>query len=128
MITTDFKAGGESIGITADDFAAVDRPERDPRHGVNRVFHEVDRAVAEEGIDSARMPAACPHEHASRRALVVACQASNRLAVAKPADTSKSRGAGSGCRATKCRQVIHVVVGQGAPQAIWDAKALFSGT
>jgi hypothetical protein len=57
-----------SILIRADHFAAIDRAELDPGHGADRVLDEVHRAVAEEGIDPARMPAPRPRERAHWRA------------------------------------------------------------
>jgi hypothetical protein len=54
----------------------------DPRHGVDRVFDEVNQAIAEEGIGPAWMPAPRARERAPFRGLVVALQASRRAAYA----------------------------------------------
>jgi hypothetical protein len=69
-----------SILIRADHFAAIDRAELDPGHGVNRVLYEVNQAIAEEGIGPAWMPAPRRGERAPFLGLVVALQSSRRVA------------------------------------------------
>ena len=68
--------------MRADHFAAIDRAELDPGHGVNRVLYEVNRAIAEEGIGPAPIPAPRPGERASFLGWVVAFQAARRVAYA----------------------------------------------
>ena len=97
--------------MRADQFATIDRAELDPGHGTDRVLDEVDRAVAEECIDPARMPAPRPRERAPLEGLVVAPQASSRLTIALRARVGR---AGALIRAVEARQVVRVVEEQRA--------------
>ena len=72
-----------SVRIRADHLAAVDRPELDPGQGADRVLHEMHRAVAEEAVDAAGMPATRSGKLASLTSLVVAREALDRLTVAQ---------------------------------------------
>ena len=81
---------------------------RDPGVGVDRVLDEMDRAIAEEGIDAAGMAASRAGEFASLVTLVVAAQLLTGLAVAQRARVSGGTCAGSG--SAERRNIV--VVGQ----------------
>ena len=50
-----------SVRIGADHLAAADCTERNPDRLANRALHEVDRAISEQAIHAAGMPAARSH-------------------------------------------------------------------
>ena len=97
--------------IRTDHLTPLDGAERDPGLGINRVFDEANRAVAEERIDATGMPAARSDERVSFVAVVVTRQLLDRLAVT---ETARRGGAGAPTRDTAGNVVCVVISGIGA--------------